>query len=207
MKKLILAAALTVSSFAFASTWDIDSAHANATFKIKHMTVSTVQGNLGAISGVLTLDDGDVTKSSVNAKIDVKGINTNQTKRDEHLRSPDFFEVEKYPTMSFVSKSITKVDDTHIKVTGDLTIKNTTKSVTLDGELSKEALNPMSKAKTRGFSATTTIARKDFGLNFNAPLETGGLLLGEDVQVAIEAELVKNEKAAPAPAKAPPAKK
>ncbi|MFZ5443454.1 MAG: YceI family protein [Myxococcota bacterium] len=202
MKKLILAAALTLSSFAFASTWEIDTAHAAANFAIKHMTVSTVNGTFGDVTGKVEVDDKDVTKSKVEATIDVKAVNTKQAKRDEHLRGKDFFEVEKFPTATFKSTKIEKGEGNKLKVTGDLTIKGITKSVVLDGELSAEAANPFTKAKTRGFSATTTIARKDYGLTFNAPLETGGLLIGEDVKVSIEAELVKKEAAAPAaPAK------
>lgn len=198
MKKLIFAAALAVSSLAFASNWDIDTAHAAATFSVKHLAVSTVNGSLGDVTGKVDLNDTDVTKSKVEASIDVKGINTKQGKRDDHLRSKDFFEVEKFPAITFKSTKIEKGEGNKLKVTGDLTIKGTTKSVVLDGELTPEVANPFSKAKTRGFSATTAINRKDFGLTWNVALEAGGVLVGDDVKISIEAEVVKKEAAAPA---------
>ncbi len=198
MKKIILAAALTVSSFAFASSWDIDSAHAAANFAVKHLAISTVNGTLGAVTGKVELDDKDVTKSKIEASIDVKGINTREPKRDDHLRSKDFFEVEKFPNITFKSTKIEKGEGNKLKVTGDLTIKGVTKPVTLDGELTPEVANPFSKAKTRGFSGTTSINRKDFGLTWNVALETGGVLVGDDVKINVEAELIKKEAAAPA---------
>ncbi len=205
MKKMILTAALTVSSFALASTWEVDSAHAAANFSVKHMMVSNVNGSLGDVTGKVEVDDKDVTKSKVDVTIDVKGLNTKQTKRDDHLRSPDFFDVEKFPTATFKSTKIEKADGAKLKVTGDLTLHGVTKSVVLDGELTNEVTNPFSGAKARGFSGTTTINRKDFGLGWNKALEAGGVMVGEDVKVAVETELVKKE-AAPA-AKTPPAAK
>ncbi|PZR13553.1 MAG: hypothetical protein DI536_12435 [Archangium gephyra] len=203
MKKLILAAALTLSSFAFASTWDIDSSHASANFAVKHLAVSTVNGTLGSVTGKVELDDKDITKSKIEATIDVKGINTKEQKRDDHLRGKDFFETEKFPNITFKSTKIEKGEGNKLKVTGDLTIKGTTKSVVLDSEISPEVANPFTKGKTRGFSGTTTINRKDFGLTWNVALETGGVLVSDDVKIAVDGELVKKE-AAPAAA---PAKK
>lgn len=198
MKKIILAAALTVSSFAFASSWDIDSAHAAANFAVKHLAISTVNGTLGAVTGKVELDDKDVTKSKIEASIDVKGINTKEPKRDDHLRGKDFFEADKFPNITFKSTKIEKGEGNKLKVTGDLTIKGVTKPVTLDGELTPEVANPFSKAKTRGFSGSTSINRKDFGLTWNVALETGGVLVGDDVKINVEAELIKKEAAAPA---------
>ena len=205
MKKQLLAAALTLSSFSFASTWEIDTAHAEATFAVKHLMVSTVKGNMGAVTGKIEMDDKDITKSTIEASIDVKGINTKQVKRDEHLRSPDFFDVEKFPTMTFKSTKIAKEKGTKLKITGDLTMHGVTKSVVLDGDLSAEAANPWSGAKTRGFSGSTKINRKDFGLTWNKGLEAGGVLVGDEVTVGIDAEFAiaapkKDEAAAPAPA-------
>ncbi|MDP2275666.1 MAG: YceI family protein [Archangium sp.] len=205
MNKLIFSAALTLSSLSLASTWEIDTGHAAANFSIKHLTISTVNGTLGDVTGKVEVDDKDVTKSKIEASIDVKGINTKQSKRDDHLRSPDFFDVEKFPAMTFKSTKIEKGEGSKLKVTGDLTMHGVTKPVVLDGELTAEVANPFSAAKTRGFSATTTLNRKDFGLGWNKALEAGGLLVGEEVKVSIEAEVVKKD-AAPA-AKAAPAKK
>ena len=129
MKKLILTAALTASSFAFASTWEVDSAHAAANFAVKHMMVSNVNGSLGDVTGKVEVDDKDVTKSKVDVTIDVKGLNTKQTKRDDHLRSPDFFDVEKFPTATFKSTKIEKGEGAKLKVTGDLTLHGVTKSI------------------------------------------------------------------------------
>ncbi len=199
MKKLIVTAALALSSFAFASTWEIDPAHAAGNFSVRHMAVSSVGGTLGEVTGKVEVDDKDITKSKVDAIVDVKGLNTKQAKRDDHLRSKEFFDVEKFPTLTFKSTKIEKGEGNRVKVTGDLTIKGVTKSVVLDGELTNEVVNPFSKAKTRGFSGTTQINRKDFGLTWNMALETGGVLVGDEVKISLEAELVKKE--APAAAK------
>ncbi|MBL8914403.1 MAG: polyisoprenoid-binding protein [Archangium sp.] len=208
MKKLILTAALTASSFAFAGTpWKIDTAHAGANFAVKHLAVSTVKGTLGAVTGTVDLDDNDVTKSKVTVSIDVKGLNTMVQKRDDHLRSKDFLEADTYPAITFTSTKIEKGEGNKVKVTGDLKIKTTTKSVVIDGELTPEVKNPFSSIPTRGFSGSTSINRKDFGLTWNVALETGGVLVGDDVKITVEAELNKDVPA-PAPAKgAPPAKK
>lgn len=207
MKKLLLAAALAVSSASFAATYDIDSAHSAANFSVKHLAVSSVNGALGDVTGKVEFDEKDITKSSVEATIDVKGINTRQSKRDDHLRSPDFFDVEKFPTLTFKSTKVEKAQGNKLKVTGDLTLRGVTKSVVIDGEISNEVANPFSGAKTRGFSGTTKLNRKDFGLTWNKPLEAGaGLLVGEEVAVQLEAELTPKAPAAPA-AKPAPAKK
>ena len=201
----MLTAALTLSSLALASTWELDSAHSSANFSVKHLGISSVSGTLGDVTGKAEVDDKDITKSKIETTVDIKGINTKQTKRDDHLRSPDFFDVEKFPTLTFKSSKIEKGEGSKLKVSGDLTIHGVTKPVVLDGELTAEVANPFSGAKTRGFSGTTTINRKDFGLTWNKTLEAGGLLVGEDVKVSVEAELVKKEAAAPA-TKTPPAK-
>ncbi len=199
----MLTAALTLSSFAIASTWEADTAHSSANFSVKHLGISNVSGTLGDVTGKVEVDDKDITKSKIEATVDLKGINTKMGKRDDHLRSPDFFDVEKFPSLSFKSTKVEKGEGNKLKVTGDLTIHGVTKPVTLDGELTAEVANPFSGAKTRGFSGTTTLNRKDFGLTWNKTLEAGGLLVGEDVKVFVETELVKKD-AAPAAAKTPP---
>ena len=206
MKKIFVAAVLALSSLAFASSWEIDSAHAAGNFAVKHLMVSTVNGTLGEVTGKVEMDDKDITKSKIEATIDLKGINTKQQKRDDHLKSKDFFDVEKFPTLTFKSTKIEKMGGDKVKVTGDLTIKGVTKSVVLDGELTAEVANPFSKAMTRGFSGTTKLNRKDFGLTWNMALETGGVLVGDEVKVTVDAEIVKKD-AAPAAAPAAPAKK
>jgi polyisoprenoid-binding protein YceI len=198
MKKTFAALALTVSSLAFASTWDIDGYHASAGFTVRHMMISNVSGKLGPVSGVVELDDKDVTKTTVSASIDVKGVDTQNPKRDEHLRSPDFFDVEKFPAVTFKSTKVEKgAGEGKLKVTGDLTIHGVTKSVTLDAELSPEVVDPFYKVTKRAVTASGTVNRKDFGLVWNKPMANNGILVGEDVKIAIDAELAKKE-AAPA---------
>ncbi len=200
MKMLFLTAALSLSSLALAAPWEIDPAHASANFSVKHMMVTSVNGHLGEVTGKVDLDEKDLTKSTVEATIDVKGLSTRNQKRDDHLRSPDFFDVEKFPTITFKSKSVAKGEGSKLKVTGDLTIRGVTKSVTLDGELTNAVASPFGPFKVRGFSATTQVNRKDFGLVWNKSIEAGGVLVGDDVKITIEAELM-TKPAAAAPAK------
>jgi polyisoprenoid-binding protein YceI len=204
MKNLILTAALAVSGLATAATWDIDTTHASANFTVKHLGVTNVNGSLGAVTGKVEADDKDITKSKIDASIDVKGVNTGTVKRDEHLRSPDFFDVEKFPTVTFKSTKIEKVSDTHLKITGDLAIHGVTKPVTFEADLSPEVDHPfVPGAKARAVSGGLTINREDFGLVWNKAMANNGFVVGKDVKVALELELIK---AAPA-AKAAPAKK
>lgn len=189
----IFAAALVlgISSVAGAATFEIDSAHTSAEFAVRHLMVSKVRGNLGKVTGVVSLDETDPTKSSVEATIDVTGIDTREPKRDEHLKSPDFFDVAKYPTITFKSKKITKVGDGKFQMAGDLTIHGVTKEVVLDLEGSPTPFkDPMGHVKLGG-AATTRLNRKDFGILWNKSLDGGGVVVGEDVDVTIDIELVK----------------
>ncbi len=203
MKNLILTAALAVSGLATAATWDIDTTHASANFTVKHLGVTNVNGSLGAVTGKVETDDKDITKSKIDATIDVKGVNTGTVKRDEHLRSPDFFDVEKFPTVTFKSTKIEKVSDTRLKITGDLAIHGVTKPVTFEADLSPEIDHPfVPGAKARAVSGGLTINREDWGLVWNKPIANNGFVVGKDVKVALELELVKAPPAAkPAPAK------
>ncbi len=173
------------------STWNIDPVHSAAEFKVKHMMISNVKGHFTGLKGVLTLNESDVTKSSVEGTIDVSTITTREPQRDAHLRSAEFFDVEKFPTMSFKSKLITREGDGELAVSGDLTIHGVTREV----EFTVEGPTPPGKdpwGNTRiGASATTKISRKDFGLNYNAALETGGILIGDEVTITVEVEFVK----------------
>lgn len=195
MNKLLLTAALSISSLALASTWDIDSTHASANFTVKHLMVANVSGSLGQVTGKVELDDKDVTKSKVEATIDVKSIDTKNAKRDEHLRGKDFFEVEKFPSITFKSTKIEKAGE-KFKITGDLTMHGVTKPVTLDTEISAEVVDPWKNVK-RAVSATGTINRKDFGLVWQAALANNGVVVSEDVKLFIDVEL--NKAAAPVP--------
>jgi polyisoprenoid-binding protein YceI len=188
MRSLFLVAALLALPSA-ASTWEIDPAHSVATFSVRHMMVSNVRGEFGKMSGVVQQDDKDITKSSVDVTVDTTTINTREPKRDAHLKSPDFFEAEKYPTMTFKSTRITKVDESHLKVAGNLTLHGVTKPVVFDAEITPETA-AMGQT-VRGVTATTKLNRKDFGLNWNKTIEAGGVLVGDEVTVNVEFELHK----------------
>jgi polyisoprenoid-binding protein YceI len=206
MKKMILTAALAVSSLAFASSWEIDTTHASANFSVKHLGVSNTTGQLGPVTGMVELDDKDVTKSKIELSIDVNGIDTRNQKRDDHLKSPEFFDVAKFPKATFKSTKIEKAGE-KFKVTGDLTMHGVTKSVTMDAEVTGEVENPFSKGVARAVTVSGVLNREDFGLSWNAPMANNGFVVGKEVKVMFEAELAKKMPAAPA-AKAPaPAKK
>lgn len=182
---------LALPALALAASWNIDPDHSNIGFKVRHLMVSNVKGSFEKVSGTVDINDKDITKSKVEVTIDTASINTNVQKRDEHLRSADFFDVTKFPTMTFVSKKVAKVGKDKLKVTGDLTLHGVTKEVVLDVEgPAKEIKDPWGNQR-RGASATTKINRKDFGLVWNKALETGGVAVGEEVLITLEVELIK----------------
>ena len=173
------------------TTWNIDPAHSVAEFKVKHMMIANVKGHFSKVTGVLVHDEADRTKSRVDATIEAASIETRESQRDTHLKSADFLHVEKFPTLSFKSTDIKVADDGELKVQGDLTIRGVTRKVTF----AVEGPTPPTKdpwGNTRiAISATTKINRKDYGLTWNAALETGGILVGEEVAITLEAEFVK----------------
>jgi polyisoprenoid-binding protein YceI len=172
------------------TTYTIDPAHSTASFSIKHMMIAKVHGGFGKLSGQLLLDSKDVSKSSVEVTIDAASINTREPKRDAHLKSADFFDVEKYPHLAFKSKRIEK-DGEALAVVGDLTIHGVTKEITLtvDGP-TDEVKDPWGNVKI-GASGATKIKRKDFGLTWNAALEAGGVLVGDDVTISVDVQFAK----------------
>jgi polyisoprenoid-binding protein YceI len=191
LKALFAAAALAAPSLALAADYDIDPAHSAASFSVRHLMVSNVRGEFGKVTGSLTLDEKDVTKSSVVATIDATTLNTREPKRDEHLKSPDFFDVAQYPTLTFKSTKVEKAGKGQLKVTGDLTMHGVTKPVVLYVEgPGAEVKDPWGNTK-RGFTATTKLNRKDFGLSWNKALETGGVAVGEEVAVTLDLELTR----------------
>ena len=195
MKRVITAVstiiALALPTFAFAATWNIDPDHTYIGFKVKHLMVTNVKGSFVKHSGVVEINEKDITKSKVEISIDTNSINTNVAKRDEHLRSADFFDVAKYPTMTFVSKQVVKAGKDKLKVTGDLTLRGITKQVVLDVTgPTKETKDPWGVIR-KGATATTKINRKDFGLVWNAALETGGVAVGDEVTINLEIEMIK----------------
>lgn len=191
---------LAVAGTARAGEWEIDPTHSTAGFTVRHMMVSNVRGEFQKITGKVNVDEKDPTKSTVEVQIDPATINTRDAKRDAHLKSPDFFDVAKYPTITFKSTKIEKAGKGKFKVTGDLTLHGVTKPVTLavDGP-SAPAKNPWGQM-VRGVSATGKLNRKDFGLGWNKALETGGVLVGEEVTLQIDGELNAKPEAAPAAA-------
>jgi len=183
--------ALSLPALAFATAWNIDPEHSNVGFKVRHLMVSNVKGSFEKVSGTVDINDKDITKSKVDVTIETASINTNVAKRDEHLRSPDFFDVAKFPTMTFTSKKVVKAGKDKLKVTGDLTLHGVTKEVVLDVEgPAKESKDPWGNFR-RGATANTKINRKDFGLTWNKALETGGVAVGEEVFITLEIELIK----------------
>ena len=182
---------LTAPTFASASTWNIDPDHSSIGFKVRHLMVSNVKGTFGKVSGAVKVDDKDITKSKVNATIDTASIDTGVAKRDAHLRSADFLDVATYPTMTFVSTKIVKSGEEGLKVTGDLTLHGVTRSVVLDVEgPTREVKDPMGNIR-RGASASAKINRKDFGLNWNKAMEAGGVVVGDEVTISIDVEVIK----------------
>ncbi|NEX13050.1 MAG: protein yceI precursor [Prosthecochloris sp.] len=190
-KGLLLGVALLVPDFALASSWKIDSDHSSVGFSIRHLMVSNVKGAFTTFGGTVELDDDKITDSKVSATIDVASINTNVKKRDDHLRSPDFFDVANYPEMTFVSKKWKQAPDGKLRILGDLTMHGVTKEVELDVEpFSAEVRDPWGNIR-RGTSATARINRKDFGINYNQVLDNGGLTVGNEVDIELEIELIK----------------
>ena len=183
-------AVLLLPVLASASSWKIDADHSNIGFKVRHLMVSNVKGVFGKVQGTVMIDDQDITRSTVNATIDTSSIDTGVVKRDNHLRSPDFFDVAKFPAMTFVSTGITR-DGSGLKIAGNLTLHGVTRPVVLDVEgISQEAKDPMGNIR-RGASAKAKNNRKDFGLIWNKALETGGVAVGEDIAISIEVEMIK----------------
>ena len=172
-------------------TWNIDPAHSHAEFKVKHMMISNVKGSFSGISGTLTENTTDSSLSQIDASIDIGTINTGDEKRDGHLKSADFFDHEQHPHMTFKSTKVEKKGDEEYAVTGDLTVHGVTKAVIFAVEgPSQPTKDPWGNMRI-GLSATTKINRKDFGLTWNATLESGGILVGEDVQISLEVQLIK----------------
>lgn len=173
------------------ATYKIDPAHSKAHFVVRHMMITNVRGGFNGVQGTAVYDPENASASSVDVVIDAKTINTQEPDRDTHLRSADFLDVEKYPTITFKSKSVAKESNDESQVTGDLTIHGVTKQVVLKVEgPTAEAKDPWGNIRI-GASATTKIKRSDFGLTYNAALETGGILIGDEVKIELEVSLIK----------------
>ncbi|MBL8222321.1 MAG: polyisoprenoid-binding protein [Bryobacterales bacterium] len=182
--------ALAASLHAEPQTYTIDASHATAQFSVRHLMVSNVKGTFGKFSGTATWDPANLGAAKLEATIDVASVNTNQIKRDEHLRSADFFDIAKFPSMTFKSARFQK-SGSQLKMTGQLTIKGITKEVTFDIDGPTDEIKDPRGLFRRGASATATINRKDFGLTYNALMEAGGAVVGDEVKILLEAELVR----------------
>ena len=187
----------TIPGLAQVSTWEIDSAHSGAHFSVRHLMIATVRGEFRKVAGTINMDEKDISNSSVEAVIDAATIDTREERRDNHLKSADFFDVAKFPTITFKSKSVTRQGEGKFKVAGDLTLHGVTKPVILDVEgLTNQIKDQRGNIKT-GAVATTKINRSEFGLTWNRAVETGGVAVSDEVGVTIDLELVKK---VPAPA-------
>ena len=172
------------------NNWQIDAAHSGIHFSIRHMVLAKVRGRFGKYTGSVDLDEADLTRSVVDATIDAASIDTGTPQRDEHLRSADFFDVDRYPELRFRSTRIEKLDDTRYRVIGDLTIRDVTREVSLDVEYGGHARDPWGNERI-AFVARTSLDRKDFGLRWNQVLEAGGFLVGDRVDVELDVQAVK----------------
>lgn len=171
-------------------TWQVDLAHSTILFSVKHMMISTARGRFEKFDVDVDFNEQEPARSSIRVQIEAASINTNDPKRDAHLKSPDFLDVKNYPIIAFVSKRIDKIDDQHGRIVGDLTIRDITQEVVLDVEYSGQMKSPWGTISV-GASAQTTINRKDWNLTWNQALETGGALVGDKITINIEVELVK----------------
>jgi polyisoprenoid-binding protein YceI len=188
----LLALFLAVSAAAQTSSWTIDPKHSTAQFTVRHLAISNVSGNFTNVTGTLDLNEKDITQSQVSAVIDVGSVDTRVPDRDKDLRSPNFFDVEKYPTIEFKSKRILNTGG-KLQLIGDLTMHGTTREVTLDVDGPTPELNDPWGNVRRGFSASTTLNRKDFGLIYNHALKTGEAVVGDNVKIQIDLELIKKK--------------
>jgi polyisoprenoid-binding protein YceI len=171
-------------------SWHIDLSHSHIQFSVRHMMISKVRGRFEQFSGNVELDEQNPVNSRVEVQIEAASIDTKSADRDKHLRSPDFFDAEQFPYLTFKSKRVEQIDATHGRIIGDLTIRDVTREVVLDAEYAGQAKSPWGTTSA-GFSAETKINRKEWGLNWNVALETGGWLVSDEITISIELELVQ----------------
>ena len=195
MRQMMVAAlagvALLVPGLGQTATWQSDPNHASVQFAVRHLMVATVRGTFDKFDVTATIDENDVSQSWVEATIEVASVNTRNEKRDNHLRGADFFDVTKHPTITFKSRTVEKVQDNAYKVTGDLTLMGVTQEVVLDVTGSPKAIKDPRGNSRLGGAAVTTINRTDYGLSHNSVLESGGVAIGEEVEITIDIEFVQ----------------
>ncbi len=188
-----LVAALAVPSPAATATWQIDPAHTAAGFSVRHMMIATVRGQFKGVTGTVLWDDQDINNSTVDVTIDANTVDTGESKRDADLKSANFFDVKNYPTITFKSTKIEKISAGKMKVTGNLTIHGVTKQVVLDVEGPSGAVkDPWGNTRV-ALNATTTVNRTDYGVKWNAKMDSGGMVVGDDVNINIDLEMTKKE--------------
>jgi len=170
--------------------WTVDASHSSVEFSVKHLMISTVKGRFKVYSGKVEFDEGKAHESKIDVNIDVSSVDTQDERRDGHLKSPEFFNTEKYPTITFRSTKVEKISDEEYKATGELTILDVTKEVVLDVEYAGQAKSHFGDNRA-GFTAKTSINRKDFGLNWNVALEAGGVVVSDKVNISLDVELVE----------------
>lgn len=180
----------TAASAPTLTAWTIDNAHSEVGFAVKHLMISTVRGRFGTVSGTVQFPEGDYAAARADVTIDAASIDTREERRDTHLRSADFFDVEKFPALTFKSRSVQAVKGDTFQLVGDLTIKDISREVVLDVEVEGFQKDPWGNEKA-GFSASTRVNRKDFGLTWNQALETGGLLVGDEIKISLDVQLLK----------------
>lgn len=186
-----IAAVLALPAVAATSSWQLDPSHSAAQFSVRHMAISTVRGGFSNVKGTVVLDETDITKSTVNVTIDVNTVDTREPNRDKDLKSDKFFDVERFPIMTFKSKKVEQVSPGKLKITGDLTIRGTTKEVVLDVDgPTAPVQDPWGNTRV-AINATTKINRQDYGVKWNATLDSGGVVVGDDVNITIDAEMIK----------------
>ncbi len=180
-----------IPHFALATTWKIDPAHTNVEFKVRHLMISWVKGVFTDVNGTVVINEADLAGPTVKIQIATTSLNTNNKKRDDHLRSPDFFDTATYPVMIFVSRKVIVANGQPVNIVGDLTIRNITKEVSLEVEdLSQTVTDPWGNTR-RGATASTKINRKDYGLTWNKVLEAGGVVVGDEIRISLEVEFIK----------------
>lgn len=190
-RQLLLSLALLAPSAGWADTYDIDSSHATAGFSVRHLMVSNVKGQFSNIKGTVDYDPKNPAATRLDAVIDTKTVDTRDAKRDAHLRTADFLDVEKFPTMTFKSKKVEQAAGGRLRVTGDLTLHGVTREVVLDVDGPTPEIKDPWGSQRRGASATTKINRKDFGLTWNSALEAGGVAVSDEVLITLDLELTK----------------
>jgi polyisoprenoid-binding protein YceI len=186
-----LAAVLSWPASAATSTWQLDPAHSSAQFAVRHLAISTVRGAFSKVTGTVVFDDKDVSKSSVDVTIDVSTVDTREPNRDKDLMSDHFFDVAHFPTMTFKSTKVEQAGAGKLKITGDLTIHGVTKQVVLDVDGPTAAVKDPWGNQRAAVNATTKINRQDFGVKWNATMDNGGVVVGDDVSITIDAEVIQ----------------